>query len=62
MADAPKYATGGIISSRDSDDVPIFREPGYIISAAMARRYVLASLDRLNGKDESPDHCEVEFI
>ena len=53
--DAPKRAMGGIIPKRDgsADDVPIFREPGYIISAADVRQLALAALDRLN---RSKDH------
>jgi len=57
MADAPKYATGGFIpdlASAREDDVRIVNDPGYIITAAMARRCGLAVLDRLNRK-EAPD-------
>ena len=53
MPEAPKYATGGIIPNYDGtlDDVLIRREPGYIITAAMARRCGLAALARLNGDE-----------
>lgn len=57
MADDYGRPTGGFIPNREGDskdDVWIFREPGYIISAAAARRFGLAVLDRLNRK-ETPD-------
>ena len=58
MPDVPKYATGGIIPNREGDskdDVRIVNDPGYIITAAMARRCGLAALDRLNRSEDPPD-------
>jgi hypothetical protein len=58
MADVPKYATGGFIpdlANAREDDVRIVNEPGYIITAAMARRAGLAALDRLNRSEDSAD-------
>lgn len=57
MADAPKYAMGGIIRNYDGtlDDVPIrVNDCGYRITEPMARRYGRAFLDRLNRSSEVP--------
>jgi hypothetical protein len=54
MADAPKYATGGIIPVPEGareDEVPVRLRCEFIITPAMARRYGLAALDRLNDNE-----------
>jgi len=54
MADAPKFATGGIIPVPEGareDEVPVRLRCEYIITPAMARRYGLVALDRLNDNE-----------